>query len=1121
MAEDLIDRYVDRSAIESDTQFMKDNLNEVAALVVKMKELMKTGIGSPDSTSLKGVRTAATEYNTIINDMEKAKQKLAQILAEIQKAESKLKDALITNAQGHAELNKQIQQLSPTIQENIRLQLQYKTRLEEISGKLFKLREEQKLLNGLGGNEQAKKEIDDRVQALAQEEAQIKILNQELIRFTKNQIKEFQSAEGSTNNLRAQLNQLLQLFDSLSPEDKISESGKEMKKRIDEVTEAVTKEEQSTNRFQRNVGNYANSLASGFQKISDEITKIKQRNDELKSNFQNLTGGRIEIEGFHKGLPGASPQTNAQLKSITDEIKRNDQALAQLNHTQEIGFKTGQSYQQVIRQLENDYKGMVASGTVSEEFLKQFAQFVANASHQSKELSKDIRAIGSETRALDLVAGAMNTVVSGFQAAAGASALFGDNNDNVQKTIQKLIAIESIANGIREIGKQVTEKTTLAGKAYNFVLEQGRVLFGKGTTAAERFGAALKGIVVLALIGGLIELVQRLTDTSDSAAGAQKALEKFNDELERNKKIVADLNESDEFDFHQQLELIKQQFAEKKKNVKDEIELVKVNNEEKKALFLEEVKFREQQNTRLSQQHQEALKELEAERKVRREIKKELEGTPVDLTSDQKKVLNERLKIAEQNVKDIEAAQKKGFRELTLLRKKQNTDDLNQDAEAARKAREKANEEAKKKLDEAEKIAERNRQAQFEIKKRELEGIIEIGEDISKNEKVNQQSRLNALQVVTLKRIELIELEAAFETGKAKTTAIEVANIEDKKQKEINRILRDSQDTYNDIIKNQTKKEIELRESAAEVIKDAIERALKEKQDKLREDLTKEQDIVNQKKALYKELGDSIKNLGFGLISASLERQKNALQEQIDLLEQKKQKEIEAVNATISNEQDKASQIAIIEARANAQKEIIQQKQRQLDIKKAQADKAKSIIDIIENTAVGVTNAIAASPLTLGQPFVSLIAAIGAAQLALAIAQPIPKYKHGKNVKDLYEGPAIVGDGGKREMIVREDGRLQITDKKPQLTFVKAKDIILPDADSLIAGLNQRSERRLNELSKYAHYSEPDNTGKYILAELKNVTKAINRIPQPVIEVENVIRKKIRQGGGDSLKHVA
>src|SRR5690606_2187224 len=96
-------------------------------------------------------------------------------------------------------------------------------------------------------------------------------------------------------------------------------------------------------------------------------------------------------------------------------------------------------------------------------------------------------------------------------------------------------------------------------------------------------------------------------------------------------------------------------------------------------------------------------------------------------------------------------------------------------------------------------------------------------------------------------------------------------------------------------------------------------RLSQETTDKQIEDLKKIQEEEKRTKELREELGNELFELGSTLLSGRFEREKNNLQEQNDLIDINKQKEIERVNESIASEQEKANKVAMIEARANAQ----------------------------------------------------------------------------------------------------------------------------------------------------------------------------------------------------------
>jgi tape measure domain-containing protein len=189
----------------------------------------------------------------------------------------------------------------------------------------------------------------------------------------------------------------------------------------------------------------------------------------------------------------------------------------------------------------------------------------------------------------------------------------------------------------------------------------------------------------------------------------------------------------------------------------------------------------------------------------------------------------------------------------------------------------------------------------------------------------------------------------------------------------------------------------------------------------------------NEKRAQYeKEFNDKLKELreevvasAFTIAGSFFDREKNKIQDQIDQIEQRKEAEINAINASSKSEEEKAHAIALLNSQTDAQRESLQRRQRQYDQQKARFDKAKTITEIIGNTAAGVTRALRDYGPVAGAALATVVGAIGAAQLAAVIAQPIPRYRDGAGVKGRPShkgGLAQVNDGGKLEVLESPGG---------------------------------------------------------------------------------------------------
>lgn len=198
-------------------------------------------------------------------------------------------------------------------------------------------------------------------------------------------------------------------------------------------------------------------------------------------------------------------------------------------------------------------------------------------------------------------------------------------------------------------------------------------------------------------------------------------------------------------------------------------------------------------------------------------------------------------------------------------------------------------------------------------------------------------------------------------------------------------------------------------------------------------------------------------------------------QNQISRYDELINKSNEYYDALIANaEEGSAQEIALQEEKAEAEKRLEEQK-RQAEIKAFRFRQLASVAEIAINTAIAISKVLAQTGVA-APALIPLIVAQGALQTATVLAQRPPAYAEGT---DFHKGgDAIVGDGGKREVMITPDGKMRIT--PDQTTLIKNMPIgtkVLPDADVFLRNL------MLNQA--FGMHKEVDNT--------KHIEKAIER----------------------------
>lgn len=173
--------------------------------------------------------------------------------------------------------------------------IDYKKQIEDLK------RTEKELKEQLKKTDSSSKEYQKLNEQLVETKANMSSLKDEvriLERFTKNQITQQALEEGSLRALRAELSNLTAQYDALSEKERQSSRGKELRDNINEVTDALKKGEEETQRYYRNVGNYKNAIieaADANVPFISSITKLAISVGGLRDYFSSLNGTIKEI----------------------------------------------------------------------------------------------------------------------------------------------------------------------------------------------------------------------------------------------------------------------------------------------------------------------------------------------------------------------------------------------------------------------------------------------------------------------------------------------------------------------------------------------------------------------------------------------------------------------------------------------------------------------------------------------------------------------------------------------------------------------------------------------------------------------------------------------------------
>lgn len=207
--------------------------------------------------------------------------------------------------------------------------------------------------------------------------------------------------------------------------------------------------------------------------------------------------------------------------------------------------------------------------------------------------------------------------------------------------------------------------------------------------------------------------------------------------------------------------------------------------------------------------------------------------------------------------------------------------------------------------------------------------------------------------------------------------------------------------------------------------------------------------VVRDGKLGIEDLLGSISAISEGLTSIMVgmyDQQIEKIEEQQEKNEEAGEEEKERIedlveSGVITKEEGEARKRAADKATADKNKELEKQKA-ELEQRQAKWQKANSIVQTTIATSQAIMQAFAQAGPIAGAVLAAVIGAMGAAQVAMIAAQPIPKYAKGTD--NHPGGLAIVGDGGRQEVIETDNGAY-ITPAVPTLVDIPKRARVIPN----------------------------------------------------------------------------
>lgn len=996
------------------------------------------------------------EAREAVNDLEKAE--VGEIISanEWASTHKKVSEEVKQTGVQVAEVTGRFDEFTGSLRANVEVQVENTVALQKIKSEQASINKEIKGQGGIASQEQI-----STLSSLKQQELQLTAANKDLNTTLKQQVIALRDNEGAAAQLRAEFTLLKQTYENMTAAERVTSFGKLTKQNIDTLAPVVSDLDKQMLRGRHGL----DTLDSGIEKAGKRLVSFVTRD-----LFRAVAGffvftlafevGSLVIEKFIQWI---NKMSDAEVLAFQKLQDMND---VMKNMSKEAGTQI--SDLKLLRDAAQD------ANLPLETRLKAIKGLKDEFPDYYKQLNNEVILLGKDKEAYD---GATEAILRNATAKAAKTKIDELESQRLDVAFQKAKIIGTTEGEAKRAKKPenfvpgiVDEKGKIIGGVGGVLSteEQLAAITDRRTKALKEQGKTLESIDQREQF--LLQFVDKksLVDTivkPDKKTGTDPTDSNYY------RLLIQEQKSAEEYKKFLQQEAIEEQklIANNESiNVGIRIKARERETEIEKQLLGEETE------AKLKEIDYAALKEKERKKITQKEI---------DLID--KDAQNKRNLIQEDALKKLGDLEAQSSVDIIKI-KKQAYDKEIQDYKDFLARQEQLNQEAIKK-----------RKEEFETRSGSINQTKDIKSTVAINATQEVVSKLDPIKDKEKIKLEYKKLEE------------ELINIELERQE---KSIQNEIEYWRSVLQttsSSTKEYIEAEQKFSSAEERLAELRVKREKDITNRISKAHEDLVNS----YKKLEGAVKDAAKSALDATYDRQINKIQTQIDLVDQLKEAEITRITQSKDAETDKAAKIAIVEAKAQADKEALQRRQKQIDREKAKFDKAFQAFNIVEEgiktvaaiklkvhelIVEALVNPAKAPLVPLAAAQIPIAIATQAASLAAVLAQPLPAYW--KGTMSSAAGLATVAEKGP-ELAKEPTGRLVMYESPTIAKLMKGTKIWTADETKAIIRANYSDQARI-----IYNYAQPTSTAPddRQLKELQKLNKKDNK-PTVVVNVERGI----------------
>lgn len=276
---------------------------------------------------------------------------------------------------------------------------------------------------------------------------------------------------------------------------------------------------------------FEDKMKSSASGATDSMELLNQKIEETKINIKETEAYIKSMDSKIKTTAPGQDQANliSEREAAKQALVEEKVALADYEAQMKKARTENVAMTTQLRKVKDELIQLELAGERGSDRWIELSEKAKEYNVAIRDTNAELTRASKSTAGLDNLIGAATGIVAVFTAAQGAASLFGQENEDLQKSLVKLTGAIALLNGLQQIQLELSKKGTIANRAFTAVQTQYTIATNSAATATMRLVAASKLLGIGLIIGGLTYLISNWKEVSKWIGITSEKTERLND----------------------------------------------------------------------------------------------------------------------------------------------------------------------------------------------------------------------------------------------------------------------------------------------------------------------------------------------------------------------------------------------------------------------------------------------------------------------------------------------------------------------------------------------------------------------------------------------------------------